>query len=318
MKRNYLFFGVLFLLLIISTITNPNKGTHLDLVFNEFIVNKDELVKTNGFGLIVLPLAKNALGEILSVDNYVLFSIVKIDYNGIKKNISIGAFGNVFLLINKSEWDNLGKDLKDEDEVALETPKKIELGKGENIDSNAKIGGKIYGDFNGDGTTEYAFRVLTKKGFGDPVEEGVPDEYEVHFSDKNIKPIKGKLLWFSLINEGDLDNDGSDEFTACQEPMNGSLGLVNTYTIKNGKSYYLFAPFFRFWFDDVISLELQDLVENDNGIVYYYDYDANGEFSKNKFGKKIRAKKVKAFEVNSKIRNNESIDREVTVDSMAQ
>jgi len=326
MRRNHLFFGIISLLIITSTITNPDKKTHLDLVFNKFILNKDELVKTNGLELMVLPLAKNAFGEILSVDNYVLFSIGRIDYNGIKKNISIGVFGNVFLLINKSEWDNLGKDLKDDNEVSIKTPKKIESKKVESIDNNTKIGDKIYGDFNGDGKFEYAFRVLTKKGYGNPVEDGVPDEYEIHFSDKNIKPITDNFYWFWLINEGDLDNDGSDEISAREDPMNGCTGIVKTFTIKNGKSYYLFEPFsfYSGTCDNDMSIDPKDLVEKDNGIVYYYEYNSNGKYSVNSAGKRINnAEKVKAIRgltktTNNAPLNNENISRNVVVDTMAQ
>ena len=134
-----------------------------------------------------------------------------------------------------------------------------------------KVGDKIYGDFNGDGRFEYAFRVLTKKGNGNPNEDGTSDIYEIHFSDKNIKPIKDDFNWFWLINEGDLNNDGSDEISAREDPTNGCIGIVKTFTIKNGKDYYLFEPFsfYSGTCDNKMSINPQDLVENDNGIVYY-------------------------------------------------
>jgi hypothetical protein len=177
---------------------------------------------------------------------------------------------------------------------------------------NKKVGDKIYGDFNGDGKFEYAFRVLTKKGQGNPVEDGSPDEYELKFSDKNIKSIRDDFYWFTLINEGDLDNDGSDEISVREEPMNGCIGNVKTFTIKNGKSSYLFEPFsfYRGTCDNNMSINPQDLVENDNGIVYYYEYNADadlepkGVYSLNGKGKKIFGKKIKAFELkNNKTKN---------------
>jgi len=178
-----------------------------------------------------------------------------------------------------------------------------------------KIGDKIYGDFNGDGKFEYAFRVLTKKGFGNPVENGIPDEYELKFSDENIKPIKDKFYWFTLINEGDIDNDGSDEVSVQEDPLNGCIGVVKTFTIKNKKSNYLFEPFsfYRSACDDKISINSQDLVENDNGIVYFYEYNAdadlelNGGYTVNSKGKKIFGKKIKAFEVRN-IENRKTND----------
>lgn len=163
---------------------------------------------------------------------------------------------------------------------------------------------KIYGDFNGDGKFEYAFRVLVKKGHGNPVENGQPDVYEVHFSDKNIKPIKDNFYWFILINEGDLDKDGSDEFSVREDPMNGCIGSVKTFTIKNGKSYYMIEPFsfYSGSCDNDSGINPDDLVENDNGIVYYYDMPDDdlidsGRFPVNSKGEKIYGKKIKAFEV---------------------
>lgn len=167
---------------------------------------------------------------------------------------------------------------------------------------------KIYGDFNGDRKFEYAFRVLVKKGHGNPVENGQPDVYEVHFSDKNIKPIKDNFYWFILINEGDLDKDGSDEFSVREDPMNGCIGSVKTFTIKNGKSYYMIEPFsfYSGSCNNDSGINPDDLVENDNGIVYYYDMPDDdlidsGRFPVNSKGEKIYGKKIKAFEVKKPI-----------------
>jgi len=168
-----------------------------------------------------------------------------------------------------------------------------------------KVGDKIYGDFNGDGKFEYAYRKLVKKGYGNPVENGIPAEYELHFSDEKIKPIKDNLYYFILINEGDLNNDGSDEISVRQDPMNGCTGLVKVFTIKDGESSYLFKPF---WFyrgvcDNDISIDPEDLVENDNGTIYYYEYNVdadlepNNGYSINSKESKIYGKKIKAFEV---------------------
>ena len=133
MKSKHILLGLLSLVIITAVITNPKKENHLDKVFNEFIVNKNELARTNGFELMALPFAKNAFGEILSVDNYVLFSIGKIKFNGINEKISIGAFGNVFLTINKSEWDNLG-GIKNEDNKNADNSKTEKLSlKDENL-----------------------------------------------------------------------------------------------------------------------------------------------------------------------------------------
>ncbi|MFN3967747.1 energy transducer TonB [Flavobacterium sp.] len=172
-------------------------------------------------------------------------------------------------------------------------------------ENNNKIGNKIYGDFNGDGKFEYAFQVLIKKGEGNPLENGTADIYEIHFSDKKIKPIKDDFNEAVLVNEGDLNNDSSDEISIVQEPMNGSIGYVSTYSVKNEKSSNIIKVFSRFWYDDLISVDLQDLVEINNGIVYYFEYNPDVEYSITRLGKKIKyAKKIKAFELKSKISEN--------------
>ena len=156
-----------------------------------------------------------------------------------------------------------------------------------------KIGDKIYGDFNGDGKEESAYRVLTKKGYGNPVENGTPDQYEIHFSDKTINPIKVNCCWFKLINEGDLDKDGADELTIVQSPENGCIGTVSTFTIKDKKSNLLFKPFLLFICGKLSNVELQKLVITENNIVYYHEADPNDENLLNDSGDKINFLRLK-------------------------
>lgn len=167
---------------------------------------------------------------------------------------------------------------------------------------NNKVGDSIYGDFNGDKKIEYAYRKLIKKGVGNPLEDGSPDVYEVCFSDANIKPIKDDFYWFILINEGDLDNDGSDELSVREDPMNGCLGLVKTFTIKKEETYYLIEPFpfYRGSCDNEISINPEDLVEKTSNAVYYYEYEASNSYVVNNIGKKLFGKKNKAFDLKVK------------------
>ncbi|MEL1242784.1 hypothetical protein AAEO56_00810 [Flavobacterium sp. DGU11] len=170
-----------------------------------------------------------------------------------------------------------------------------------------KVGDTIYGDFNGDGKLENAFRVLIKKGYGNPVEDGIPDEYEIHFSDKRIKPVKVDCCWFKLINEGDLDKDGANEITIVQAPMDGCIGSVNTFTIKAGKSYRLIHPFTIYWCADITDSELQKLVVSENNSIYYYEANPNDENLLSDNGDKIRFERLiknKATVVNTAANDN--------------
>lgn len=309
MKSKYILLALLSLVIISAVLTNPKKENHLDKVFNEFIVNKNELAKTKGFELMVLPFAKNAFGEILSVDNYVLFSIGKIKFNGINEKISIGVFGNVFLTINKSEWDNLG-GIKNEDDKNADNSKTEKVGlKDENVEKYTKVENKTYGDFNGDGITEYVYFELEKKGFGNPVEDGEPDTYKVKFSNNEITPIKREFNELMIINEGDLDNDGADEITIRENPLNGCIGWATTYSIKNNKPFILIDTFsfYSGACDNDISINPDDLVEVIDNSVFYYEYGAETSFVTNSKGKKIFGKRIKAFDLKVNRTENEPI-----------
>lgn len=313
MKSKYILLGLLSLVIITAVITNPKKENHLDKVFNEFIVNKNELAKTNGFELMALPFAKNAFGEILSVDNYVLFSIGKIKFNGINEKISIGVFGNVFLTINKSEWDNLG-GIKNEDDKNADNSKTEKVGlKDENVEKYTKVENKTYGDFNGDGITEYVYFELERKGFGNPVEDGEPDTYKVKFSNNVITPIKREFNELMIINEGDLDNDGADEITIRENPLNGCIGWATTYSIKNNKPFILIDTFsfYSGACDNDISINPDDLVEVIGNSVFYYEYGAETSFVTNSKGKKIFGKRIKAFDLKVNRTENEPIKTNV-------
>lgn len=175
---------------------------------------------------------------------------------------------------------------------------------------NKKIGDSIYGDFNGDKKSEYAYRLLAKKGYGNSVEDGKADEYEIRFSDKKIKPIKVDCCWFKLINEDDLDNNGSDELTIVQSPENGCIGNVSTYSINKENSNLLFRPFSLFICAELTDDELQKLIVLENNIVYYHEADPNNENLLNDDGDKIifeRLNKIKAFENKPKVKKTNDV-----------
>lgn len=99
------------------------------------------------------------------------------------------------------------------------------------ISSLTNIGIKIQGDFNGDKKKDFATAIKTKIGQGNPVEEGTADEFEIQFSGNNLKSINAGCCDIILINEGDLNNDGADELSVFQAPMNGCTYSMTTYSI---------------------------------------------------------------------------------------
>jgi hypothetical protein len=111
MKKGQLMFSVVSLVLLIAAFTNPDPDQHKEAVkakFNAYI----QRAAREGLGkagneweqagqAIGLMLGGALLGQLvdnlIATDNYVLFSVTKISWEGESKIIGVGAFGNVFL-----------------------------------------------------------------------------------------------------------------------------------------------------------------------------------------------------------------------------
>lgn len=99
------------LLVIVAVLTNPNKERHLEVLRSEInsAVQKSLSEEPDSpsveygdlgdvMGLVVGGLFVNGiLNNIVSIDNYVLFSLTRITWEGNSIIIGIGLFGNVFL-----------------------------------------------------------------------------------------------------------------------------------------------------------------------------------------------------------------------------
>ena len=138
------------------------------------------------------------------------------------------------------------------------------------------VGNSIQADFDGDGKTEFAFAVKVKEQVGNPMEDGTPAEYSVNFSSEKMKSFPIGCCETRLINEGDLNNDGSDELTVFQLPMNGTTCSLITYAFSNGKwrvliNPILFASGGDYMEDDI----LQKRIFKEGNIVYYLAVDPN-------------------------------------------
>lgn len=153
------------------------------------------------------------------------------------------------------------------------------------------IGEKILGDFDGDGKINYASVVKIKEGNGNPIEDGTSDEFEIRFSGKKLKPIIAGCCEIILINEGDLDNDGTDEITLFQAPSNGCIYSMRTFSFIKGNWKQIVDPF-------LISTECQSIGDEDlqkrifreNGDINFYETDFNSKNHK-LIKKKVKFKK---------------------------
>jgi hypothetical protein len=143
------------------------------------------------------------------------------------------------------------------------------------------IGEIIQGDFDGDGNIDFATAVKIKEGQGNPIEDGSPDEYAIQFSGNKLKSINAGCCDLRLINEGDLNNDGADEISIFQAPMNGCTYSMSTYSFINGAWKQIFETFLISTGCDTISDDdLQKRIFKENDAIYYYATDPNDENGK--------------------------------------
>lgn len=110
------------LLILVAVMTNPNQAVHeeaLKAKVNSYLQKSmtDELSESNNeweqagqalgflFGGAIID---KVITNVVTVDNYVVFSITKISWGGESRLIGIGIFGNVFLTSKLDEALNEG------------------------------------------------------------------------------------------------------------------------------------------------------------------------------------------------------------------
>ncbi|WP_291097840.1 MULTISPECIES: DUF4359 domain-containing protein [unclassified Flavobacterium] len=112
MKKNHLIIWIITIIAVIAILTNPNQDRHREVVksrFNSYILEslKEKNSKTSAQWADAGKTLGNMLGgmfvdqiinNLVSSDNYILFSMTKISWEGKTKTIGFGAFGNVYLI----------------------------------------------------------------------------------------------------------------------------------------------------------------------------------------------------------------------------
>lgn len=152
--------------------------------------------------------------------------------------------------------------------------------------NNSKIGEKIEGNFLGNGKNIMATAVKTKEAKGNPIEDGTPAEYEIRFSDKKLKPIKTGCCEIILINEGDLNRDGTGEISIYQAPMNGCTYAMETYSNINGNWKKIVDRFLiPTGCEEISKDDLQKIIFTESNHIFYLEKDmseGNGKLIKKK------------------------------------
>ena len=122
MKKAYITLAILILIILIAVITNPDQNRHKEVIKNQLITYLQKSIKKDqpepkdeweeaGQALGIMlggMIVEKVLDNFMSTDNYVVFSTTTITWEGKKKIIGIGAFGNVFITKELEEALNKG------------------------------------------------------------------------------------------------------------------------------------------------------------------------------------------------------------------
>ncbi len=123
MKKSHIIIALIGFVLVIAAVTNPNQDRHKEVIkvklnaymqkamSDKFSETDDEWEKAGQtFGMMFSgAIVDGIVANVVSSDNYILFSTTKIAWGGDTKVIGIGAFGNVF--VNNELDDALDKGL---------------------------------------------------------------------------------------------------------------------------------------------------------------------------------------------------------------
>jgi predicted lysophospholipase L1 biosynthesis ABC-type transport system permease subunit len=111
MKKNYLVVVIIGVIVLVAVLTNPSEDRHREAMKSRLNAHMQKTIKqrlgedANGLeglaqalgailgGSVVSGLVEN----VVSSDNYVLFSTTKMTWEGESKVVGVGAFGNVFI-----------------------------------------------------------------------------------------------------------------------------------------------------------------------------------------------------------------------------
>jgi len=97
-------------------------------------------------------------------------------------------------------------------------------------------------------------------------------EYIIHFLTNQFESIKIGCCDARLINEGDLNGDGSEEISVFQAPWNGCTYMLSTFSYQNGKWHQIIEPLLiptgcEYYTDE----EIQNRIFIENKTVYIYE-----------------------------------------------
>jgi hypothetical protein len=111
MKKRYLALVALLCVIILAIFTNPKQERHKEVLKAKLNAHLQQSAEDGGngasvgweragqaFGIMLGGfIVEQAVNNLVSTDDYILFSTTRITWQGDTRTIGIGAFGNVFL-----------------------------------------------------------------------------------------------------------------------------------------------------------------------------------------------------------------------------
>lgn len=163
-------------------------------------------------------------------------------------------------------------EVQQTDTLQLKPAHTISETKSANLNSETEIEINLLGN-----STKASLKQI-KEQVGNPLEDGTPAEYIIVFNESAIPSLNIGCCAAKLINEGDLDNDGNEELSVYQEPMNGCTYTLTAYTFKNSEWKQLISPFLIPTACEEIRLdEIKKRIFQENNKIYIYKTDMNDE-----------------------------------------
>jgi hypothetical protein len=122
MRKSHIALAIISLIVLVAVLTNPDQNRHKEVMKNKLITYLQKSIKKDqaksqdemeqaaqaiGITLSCIIVEK-VLDNLMSTDNYVVFSTTKITWDGEPRIIGIGAFGNVFITKELDESLNKG------------------------------------------------------------------------------------------------------------------------------------------------------------------------------------------------------------------
>jgi hypothetical protein len=122
MRKSHIALAIISLIVLVAVLTNPDQNRHKEVIKNKLItylqktINKDQAKPQDEMEQVAQVIgitlggmiAEKILDNLMSTDNYIVFSTTKITWDGETRIIGIGAFGNVFITKELDESLNKG------------------------------------------------------------------------------------------------------------------------------------------------------------------------------------------------------------------